>query len=91
MALSQTNRNLFDRLAAIEAAVLGDGLLCVDRANKVYVKTGSGAPTDGAEGTGVGVCGPGSLYVDYTNAKLYVQTGAIGNVYWLVAGTQASA
>jgi hypothetical protein len=91
--LTQENRNLFDRLAAIEAVVMGDGSPCFDRANSVYLLTGSGAPTSGSDedtATGYGVAGPGSLYIDYANAKVYVQTGTINDVYWLILGNQSS-
>ena len=90
MALTITERNLFDRIAAIEAAVLGDGLLAIDYANAVYIKTGSGAPTDGVLGTGYGVCGPGSLYIDYANSKLYINTNTKAAPYWYCTGNQSS-
>jgi hypothetical protein len=91
MALTQTSRNLFDRITAIENAVLGDGLLCIDKANDVYIKTGSGAPSDGVlTGTGAGVTGPGSLYIDYASGKQYTNTGTKAAPYWLCIGNESS-
>jgi len=49
-------------------------------ASGVLVLTGAGVPTDGT--TGDDVAGPGSLYIDTTNANLYVQTGLISNPVW---------
>ena len=79
-----------ERLAAIEAALKGDGLACMDLASKVYVKVGTGAPTDGTSGTGYGVCGIGSLYIDSTNGKAYINTGTLASPTWTVVGTQTT-
>jgi hypothetical protein len=68
-----------------------DGLLALDPEHDVFIKTGSGAPVDGSSGTGVGICGPGSTYIDYTNAVEYLNTGTKALPYWLVKGSQASA
>ena len=48
--------------------------------NNVVIMEGSGAPVDGT--TGDNFAGPGSLYIDYTNANHYIQTGAITNPVW---------
>jgi hypothetical protein len=48
--------------------------------NDVVVMTGAGAPTDGT--TGDNFAGPGSMFVDITNANLYIQTGLIDNPVW---------
>jgi len=51
----------------------------------VCILTGSGAPTDGAAGTGAGYAGPGSLYIDYTastTTKLYVNEGTKTTPDW---------
>ena len=50
--------------------------------NDVIVMTGSGAPTSGASGTGDDFAGPGSLYVDYANANVYIQAGTISSPNW---------
>jgi hypothetical protein len=86
--LNTTPVTLNDRLDRLEAAVLGDGAICLDNVNSVYVLTGAGAPTDDV--TGKDQAGPGSLYVDYSNATLYINTGTKASPYWLVAGVQAS-
>jgi len=54
--------------------------------NDVVVMTGAGAPTNGT--TGDDYAGVGSLYVDVTAGKLYINTGAIDNPTWTVVGTQ---
>ena len=50
--------------------------------NDVVVMTGSVVPTSGATGTGDDFAGPGSLYVDYTNANVYIQAGTISSPNW---------
>ena len=50
--------------------------------NDVVVMTGSGAPASGASGTGDNFAGPGSLYVDYANANVYIQAGTISSPNW---------
>ena len=65
-----------------------DGLLAVDPAHDVFIKTGSGAPTDAV--TGAGICGPGSTYIDYTNAKEYINTNTKTSPLWTVKGAQTT-
>jgi hypothetical protein len=48
--------------------------------NEVVFMTGAGAPTDGT--TGDNFAGPGSLYVDYTNANVYIQASLITTPVW---------
>jgi len=48
--------------------------------NNVCWLEGDGAPVDGA--TGDNFAGKGSMYTDYTNANLYIQTGAITSPVW---------
>jgi hypothetical protein len=55
----------------------------------VVLKLNAGAPTDGASGTGNGYAGPGSLLVDYTNAKLYINNGSKASPTWTVVGSQS--
>lgn len=69
-----------------------DGFAAIDRAfyakaplrlvDDFVILTGDGAPTSGASGTGDNVAGKGSLYVDITNGKFYVQGGAITAPDW---------
>ena len=54
--------------------------------NNVVVITAAGQPTNGT--TGDNYAGVGSLYVDVTAGKLYINTGAIDNPTWTVVGTQ---
>lgn len=44
--------------------------------------TGSGAPSDGVSGTGVGVAEKGWLYIDMTNARAYINNGSITSPTW---------
>ena len=50
---------------------------------------GAGAPTDGTSGTGLGK-GVGSLYIDVTNAKLYINTNTAASPTWTVVGAQTT-
>jgi hypothetical protein len=50
------------------------------------IMTGAGAPVDGT--TGDNVAGPGSLYSDITNGKLYIQTSLITTPVWVLVGSQ---
>lgn len=54
--------------------------------NDVVLMTGAGAPSNGT--TGDNYAGPGSLYVDVTAGKLYINTGSISSPTWTVVGTQ---
>lgn len=55
--------------------------------NDVCILTGDGVPVDGT--TGDDVAGPGSLYVDYTNANHYINTGTKAASVWKLV-TRAS-
>jgi len=46
----------------------------------VVVMVNTGVPTDGT--TGDNFAGPGSMYIDSTNANLYIQTGLITSPTW---------
>lgn len=48
----------------------------------VVVLVGAGVPSSGASGTGDDVAGKGSLYVDITNGKLYINGGVITSPDW---------
>lgn len=52
----------------------------------VVVMVGAGVPTNGT--TGDDFAGTGSLYVDSTAGKLWINTGLITNPTWIVVGTQ---
>lgn len=54
-----------------------------DRAsNNVFDFVGSGAPVDGAAGTGVNIGGPGSTYTDLATGIRYVNFGLITSPAW---------
>lgn len=55
----------------------------------ITVSTFAGAPTSGASGTYFGQMPKGSLLVDTTNAKLYINTGTLASPTWTVVGTQS--
>jgi len=57
--------------------------------NGVWYFTNDGVPTAGTSGTGAGWAGPGSQCTDYTNAKLYINTGTAASPTWTVVGTQS--
>ena len=59
-------------------------------ANDVCLITNDGAPTDGTSGTGVARCGPGSLCIDYSNAKLYINTNTKASPTWTLVGAQTT-
>jgi len=48
------------------------------------------APTDGTSGTGAGILGPGSLLVDVTNCKIYINTNTKASPLWTPVGTQTT-
>lgn len=58
----------------------------------VGINEGDGAPTNGASGTGQGVYGPGSMYIDRTNGIVYINTNTKASPTWtvLVAGGAGS-
>lgn len=56
--------------------------------NDALIVNNAGAPTNGTSGTGVGLCGPGSLLTDITNKKLYINTNTKASPTWTVVGTQ---
>lgn len=51
----------------------------------------AGAPTNGTSGTGVGVAGPGSACIDYTNKAWYYNTGTKASPTWTAFGSTAGA
>lgn len=50
--------------------------------NNVPIFTNAGAPTSGTSGTYVGLAGPGSLLIDFTNAILYINTNTQASPTW---------
>lgn len=55
--------------------------------NQIIVMNGAGAPVDGT--TGDNFAGTGSMYIDKTAGKLYINTGAITSPTWVVVGSQS--
>lgn len=52
-------------------------------ANNVLILAHSTTPTDGTSGTGVGIAGPGTLLVDYTNAAWYYNNNTAASPTWV--------
>jgi len=50
----------------------------------------AGSPTDGTSGDGAGYAGTGSLLIDTTNAKLYINTNTKASPAWTVVGAQTT-
>lgn len=44
----------------------------------------AGVPVDGTAGTGVGYAGPGSIYIDITNKKMYINGGTKLSPLWKI-------
>ncbi len=57
--------------------------------NDVRIIQSDGSPNDGSSGTGAGSAGVGSLCVDYSNGKLYINTGSKSSPTWTVVGSQS--
>lgn len=50
--------------------------------NGLKIITGAGVPVDGGSGTGAGVAEKGSLYLDKTNGKAYINGGTLASPIW---------
>lgn len=57
--------------------------------NSVRIFVLAGVPVNGTSGTEAGVAGKGSLVVDSTNGKLYINTNTKASPTWTVVGTQS--
>lgn len=68
----------------------GDGRLYLDAAMETCMIVKAGTPVDGTSGTGAGYAGPGSLCIDKTNAKAYINTNTAASPLWTVLGTQTT-
>lgn len=55
--------------------------------NEICILNGAGAPTNGV--TGATFAGPGSLYIDKTAGKLYINTNTKASPTWTVVGSQS--
>jgi hypothetical protein len=70
--------------------IVGSGALYVEKTGVVFgIYSNAGAPTSGASGTYVNEAGPGSLLVDTTNKKAYINTGTKASPTWTVVGSQS--
>lgn len=58
--------------------------------NDVWFMPDSGAPVNGASGTGVGMMGPGSLYFDVTGGVMYQNIGTKALPTWVAANNAVS-
>lgn len=57
--------------------------------NDVWLFSKAGVPTAGTSGDGAGWATIGSLCVDRTNGKLYINTNTKASPTWTVVGTQS--
>lgn len=60
------------------------------RNNDIRTMQGSGAPTNGTNGTGAGIAGPGSTYFRRSNGAIYVNTNTIASPTWSQLGSIAA-
>jgi len=60
-----------------------------DAAQESWLFTTAGAPTAGVAGDGAGWAGIGSLAIDTTNGKLYINTNTKASPTWTVVGSQS--
>ena len=58
--------------------------------NDVVLFANAGVPTGGTSGTLVGIAGPGSICIDYSNAKAYINTNTAASPTWTVVGAQTT-
>ena len=61
--------------------IVGD-LVMTRGAGVIVVTSGAGAPTRGGAGTEAGNAGPGSIYIDITNFRLYTNTNTQASPTW---------
>lgn len=59
------------------------GRLAID--NSVFFLSGTGAPVDGVNGTGAGVTGPGSLYINISNGDHFRNTNTQASPTWTLS------
>lgn len=59
----------------------------IHMSNDVCIVSGDDVPTDDV--TGADLCGPGSQYIDYTNANMYINAGTKAEPTWKLV-TRAS-
>jgi len=89
MALTETTGLTANaRLDAIESALKGDAVVCLDLPNCVYFVTAAGAPSNGV--TGANAYGPGSIYVNISTGKAYINTNTKASPTWTVIGAQTA-
>lgn len=87
-----TQTGLYGSTSSAGLAVQGVAIASVDAngfslKNSIYFISASGAPTDSV--TGLNFAGPGSLYANIANGKLYIQTSLISTPAWVVVGSQS--
>lgn len=63
--------------------------LKISQLGGVMAASDAGAPTDGTSGTGAGKLPTGSIYINETNGKQYMNTGTLASPTWTVTGTQS--
>lgn len=66
--------------------IIGRVLVGPTAGSYICIMAGAGAPTNGTSGTGVGRCGPGSVYADVTNKTIYNNTNTMASPTWELTG-----
>lgn len=79
---SAINQSVGGTLKSALSSTLLTLAVSLSMSNDVVLLTKAGVPVDGGAGTGVGVAGPGSICVDYTNANLYVNGNTKASPTW---------
>lgn len=67
------------------------GMLVDLTSNDIFIIQDAGVPTNGGTGTGAGITGPGSLYIDRTNKTLYQNTNTKLSPTWTLIAVSAAA
>lgn len=65
-------------VSALSATITG----ALTLPNSAVILTGAGVPVDGVSGTGAAVAGPGSIYLDVTNANMYLNGNTQASPTW---------
>ena len=62
----------------------------LDQRNGVWMLVQAGAPTYGAAGDGATFAGPGSLLIDITGTKIFINTNTLASPTWTAVGAQTA-
>lgn len=80
--LDQYINQVADPVVRTALRVLSDRI--IDTSTGVVYLSGTGAPTSGTSGTGVGLANVGSTYTDTSNGQIYSNTNTLASPTWTV-------